>query len=282
MSTEPQGGTAVAVMSPAREQAQIERQRAMAEVTFGQQISPFSNGDAFKLACAIAERLCQSSMIPEAYRGHPENVMVAMDYGSRFGIGCVQMMQNMDVVKGRPGLRGTFLAALINKSPLFSRLSYEWRGTDKPGAKPSPDFGCRAYATEKATGEVLYGTWIDWRMVEGEGWDKNTKWTHMREQMFQYRAAAFWSRVHASDVTLGMHESEELFDMHDPRIVSHVEKQPAPDRGEFIERLAARAVDAEPSPSSDAGAEGAPPPAADPAPASTPSTPSRGRRRVIE
>ena len=199
--------------SPARELAHIERQRAMAETTFGGQISPFSNGDAFKLACAIAERIAMSSLIPEDYRGKPENILVAMDYAARLpGCNVLMVMQNMDVVKGRPGLRGTFLSALINRSPLFTRLRYEWRGTDNPGKTPTEDFGCRAYATEVATGEVVYGTWIDWRMVVAEGWNANKKWTSMREQMFQYRAASFWSRVNASDITLGLYEAEELRD----------------------------------------------------------------------
>lgn len=199
--------------SPEREIANIERQRAMAETTFGGAISPFSNGDAFKLACAMAERIAGSSLLPEDYRGKPENVLIAMDYASRLpNISPIMLMQNMDVVKGRPGLRGTFLAALINHSPLFSRLKYEFRGTDNPGGKPSPDYGCRAYAVERETGEIIYGTWIDWRMVEAEGWSSNKKWTSMRDQMFEYRAAAFWSRANASDITLGMYETEELRD----------------------------------------------------------------------
>ncbi len=200
--------------SPARELAHIERQRAMAETTFGGSISPFSNGDAFKLACAMAERIADSSLLPEDYRGKPENVLIAMDYASRLpNISPIMLIQNMDVVKGRPALRGTFLAGLINHSPLFSRLKYEFRGTDNPGGKPSPDYGCRAYAVERETGEIIYGTWIDWRMVEAEGWSANKKWTSMRDQMFEYRAAAFWSRANASDITLGMYETEELRDM---------------------------------------------------------------------
>ena len=198
--------------SPVREAAQIERQRAMAETTFGNGISPFSNGDAFKLACAMAERIAMSTFIPKDYQGNPENVLVAMDYASRLGTGLMMVMQNMDVVHGRPGLRGAYIAGLINASPLFSRLKYEWRGTDNPGGEPSLDFGCRAYATEVATGEVIVGTWIDWRMVKAEKWNNNAKWTSMREQMFQYRAAAFWSRANASDITLGLYESEEIRD----------------------------------------------------------------------
>lgn len=250
----------VAVLSPAREAAQIERQRAIAETTIGNGINPFSNGDAFKLAMNIAEFIAQSEFIPADYQGKPANVMVAMDYASRLpgNISPVMLMQNMEVVNGRPGLRGTFLAALVNKSPVFSRLRYEWRGTDKPGGQPSPDFGCRAYATDMASGDVVYGAWIDWRMVQGEGWDKNKKWTHLREQMFMYRATSFWSRVYASDITLGMYEAEELQDT----LVG--EYTVVRDRSSNAEKLEGRLADAEVVTATVIADAGEPLPAAEP------------------
>lgn len=195
-----------------RERALIERGRDMDATTFAGVNAVFSNGTAFNLACKMAGMMASSTILPEAYRDNPSNCLIAIDYAARLGVSPVMLAQNMDVVKGRPGLRGTFLAGIINASPLFSRLKYEWRGQDNPGKDPTPDFGCRAYATEQATGEVLVGAWVDWRMVKGEGWDSNKKWTNLREQMFMYRSAAFWSRAYASDVTLGLYESEELRD----------------------------------------------------------------------
>jgi hypothetical protein len=51
-------------------------------------------------------------------------------------------------------------------------------------------------------------------MVDAEGWSKKTgsKWLTMPEQMFMYRAAAFWSRVFAPEISLGMHTSDEVED----------------------------------------------------------------------
>lgn len=201
------------VPSPAREQAMIERGLAMDNTSFEHGISVFSNGTAFQLGVRMAEQLAHSNFLPDAYRGNQGDCLVLIEYASRLRVPVIQLAQNMDVVKGRPGLRGTFLAGIINASPLFSRLKYEWRGNaGKDGKPPSNDYGCRAYATEAETSDVLYGTWIDWAMVTGEKWSSNQKWNTMREQMFMYRAASFWSRAHASDVTLGLYESEELHD----------------------------------------------------------------------
>lgn len=204
----------LAPISPLREQALIARGRDMDATSFEGIHSVFSNGTAFQLATKMATMLADSTIMPEAYQGNPANCLIAIDYAARLAVSPVMLAQNMDVVKGRPGLRGTFLAGLINACPLFGRLKYEWHGEDKPGQDPADDFGCRAYAVDVESGDVLYGTWIDWRMVKAEGWNSNKKWTSMREQMFMYRAASFWSRAHASDVTLGLYEAEEIRDMH--------------------------------------------------------------------
>ena len=203
----------IATVSPLREQAAIERGLAMDATSFEGIHSVFNNGTAFQLAVKMADMLANSTIMPEAYQGNPANCLIAIDYAARLRVSPVMLAQNMDVVKGRPGLRGTFLAGVINACPLFDRLKYEWRGTDKPGGTPSEDFGCRAYATELSSGTVLYGAWIDWRMVVAEGWNTNKKWTGIREQMFIYRATSFWSRAYASDVTLGLYEADELHDI---------------------------------------------------------------------
>lgn len=227
MSTESQE-----LMPTLREQAVIERGLAMDATTFDGVTSVFSNGTAFQLATKMAQLLAGSTIMPEAYQDNPANCLIAIDYAARLNLSPVMLAQNMDVVKGKPGLRGTLLAAIINACPLFSRLKYEWKG--EPG---SAEYGCRAYATELETGDVLLGSWVTWQMVKSEGWDSNKKWTNLREQMFMYRAASFWSRAHASDVTLGLYESEELRDM-----------DPAPKRpergaiGDLQERLIQRAA----------------------------------------
>lgn len=198
-----------------RQLASIERQREMDGATFSRESGPFTSGTAFQLAVRMADILAQSTILPTEYRNNPANVLVAIDYASRLGVSPIMLAQNMDVVKGRPGLRGTFLVALINASPKWKDIDFEWQGTDNPGGTPTPDYGCRVLATRVSDGKVCKGNWIDWRMVVGEGWVANKKWEYMRAQMFVYRAASFWSRQWAPDVTLGLHESNELLEMND-------------------------------------------------------------------
>lgn len=232
----------IATVSPLREQAAIERGLAMDATSFEGIHSVFNNGTAFQLAVKMADMLANSTIMPEAYQGNPANCLIAIDYAARLRVSPVMLAQNMDVVKGRPGLRGTFLAGVINACPLFDRLKYEWRGTDNPGKEPSQDFGCRAYATELSSGTVLYGAWIDWRMVVAEKWNTNTKWTGIREQMFIYRATSFWSRAYASDVTLGLYEADELHDIHGGREPTRVTVEQRQGIDSLSERLKLRGV----------------------------------------
>ena len=138
--------------------------------------------------------------------------MIAMDMAQRIGANQLMVMQNLYIVHGTPSWSSKFLVATINACGRFSSLRYEWRG--EPG---TPEHGCRAWAVERATGERLDGIWVTWKMVKAEGWDgKNgSKWKTMPDQMFVYRAAAFWQRAYAPELGMGLITSEELHDVVD-------------------------------------------------------------------
>src|SRR5690606_28728464 len=52
-------------------------------------------------------------------------------------------------------------------------------------------------------------------MAHAEGWvSKNgSKWKTMPELMIRYRAAAFFGRLYAPEITMGMHTQEEVMDI---------------------------------------------------------------------
>ncbi len=120
------------------------------------------------------------------------------------------VMQNLYVVQGRPGWSSTFLIASVNHCGRYTALRYEERGTE--GDKT---YAVRAWATEKSSGERLNGTWITWQMVEQEGWSKKSgsKWLTMPGQMFKYRAAGFWVRTYAPEISMGLLTAEEVQDI---------------------------------------------------------------------
>jgi hypothetical protein len=169
-------------------------------------IAGFFDAQGFELLQRISSAFSKSELVPKEYRGNMPNCMIAIDIASRIKASPLMVMQNLYIVHGNPSFSSKFLIATINSCGRYTSLKYEWRG--KQG---DSNWGCRAYSSEKGSDEKLYGSWVDWKMVEQEGWSKraNTKWLAMPEQMFMYRASAFWQRAYAPELTMGINTVEE-------------------------------------------------------------------------
>jgi hypothetical protein len=178
------------------------------------------NESAFSLAVRRARALCSSTLVPNTYQGEDNlgNAMIALDIADRTGMPPLMVMQHLYIVHGKPGWSATFLIATVNACGRFTPLRFETDGGDNPAAK---SYRVRAVARDKATDETLRGTWITWAMADGEGWStkKDSKWKTMPEQMFMYRAAAFWTRAYAPELSLGLQTADELQDVHEGSVV---------------------------------------------------------------
>ncbi len=99
----------------------------------------------------------------------------------------------------------------MNACGRFTPLRFRWQGTEGKS-----DWGCRAVAKDRSTGEECIGTLITMKLANEEGWTKKngSKWLTMPEQMLCYRAAAFWTRIYAPELSLGMHTSDETIDVY--------------------------------------------------------------------
>lgn len=184
-----------------------------------QSIAAFASVGNFEAAQRMAKALASSSIVPEAYRGEKgvANCLVAMELASRTGASVMMVMQNVHVIQGKPSWSAAFLIASVNSCGRFSPLRFETEGEPiKEGWR------CRAVAKELATGDVLEGEWITAAMVHGEGWASKagSKWKTMPGQMGRYRAASFWTRAYAPEISLGMRTLDEVEDIGEPRTVS--------------------------------------------------------------
>ena len=179
---------------------------------------------AFELQLRKAKVFAASTLVPQQYRNNLPDCVIAMNMANRIGADVLQVMQNLYIVQGKPGWSGQFLIATFNQSGKFSAMRFEWEG--KEG---KPEWRCRAYATEKATGEVIRGAWVSWDMAQKEGWTKKagSKWLSMPEMMFQYRAAAFLVRAYAPEIAMGLQTTEELIDVSAGASVVGIEAAPS-------------------------------------------------------
>lgn len=175
-------------------------------------IAPFASEANFVAAQRVAKALGSSSLVPKQYQGHENlpNVLIALELASRIGASPLMVMQNLYVVQGKPSWSSSFLIACVNQSSRFTPLRFKFEG--KPGAD---DWGCRAEAKDKDSGEVCTGALITIKLAKAEGWygKSGSKWQTMPEQMLMYRAAGFWSRVYAPELSLGMLTAEEQQDI---------------------------------------------------------------------
>ena len=199
--------TNTADLAAMRQQQLAPREAQMPAVRAG-----FFDLQAFELIQRVSKAFAQSDLVPKQYQGNLANCMIAIDMAQRIGANPLMVMQNLYIVHGTPGWSSKFLIATINACGRYSSLRYEWKG--EPG---KPDYGCRAWAVERETGERLDGIWVTWEMVKAEGWDsKNgSKWKTMPDQMFVYRSAAFWQRAYAPELSMGLQTAEDLQDTFD-------------------------------------------------------------------
>lgn len=191
----------------------------------GGAIDVFASVSNFEAAQRMAVGLSKSSMVPDQYRGQDgvSNCLIALDIASRVKASVLMVMQNLDIIHGRPAWRAQFLIGSVNSCGRFTPIRYEFVGT-----KGQDDWGCVAVAKDKATGEKLVGTLITIRMAKDEGWatKSGSKWKTMAEQMLRYRAAAFWTRTYAPEIALGLPTVDEVIDVHGE--VVHEEARPLP------------------------------------------------------
>lgn len=172
----------------------------------------FTDLQSFELAGRAATALAASTLVPQQFQNHKANCLIALEMAQRIGASPLMVMQNLYIVHGRPSWSAKFLIATFNQCGRFSAIRFEWQG-----AKGSKDWGCRAWAIEKATQEKIQGAWITWEMVKAEGWESKTgsKWKTIPEQMFMYRAAAWLVNTHAPELSMGLNTQEELGDVYD-------------------------------------------------------------------
>jgi len=167
----------------------------------------------FELVQRKAKLLASSSLVPKEFQGNMANCAIGLNIAQRLGADPFCVLQNIDIIHGRPSFRATFLIAMVNASGRFTPLQFVMGGEGKTRS-------CVATA-KTSSGETVEGPQITMAMAEAEGWSTKpgSKWKTMPELMLRYRAAAFFARIYAPDITLGMQTSEESMDI-EPRQTS--------------------------------------------------------------
>lgn len=198
-----ENNTQVAVKEEKKEVAEQSRNK-ITDFSLG----IFGTSDNFLMATQMAKALASSTVVPKEYQGNFSNGLVAIEIAQRLRTSPLMVMQNLNVIQGRPSWSAQFLIAMVNGSGKYDmELQFDEK-TDKTG-KP---FSCQCW-TEK-NGRKVTGIVVDVDMAQAEGWvQKNgSKWKTMPQVMLRYRAASFFARMNCPELTLGYYSKDEILD----------------------------------------------------------------------
>jgi hypothetical protein len=166
-----------------------------------------SNPQSFDHVQRVAKALSSSTVVPKDYQNNIPNTIVALEMAHRIGCSPMMVMQNMDIIHGKPSWKSTFIIASINSSKRFDPLQFEMSGE-------GDNYGCVAWTRNKH-GDVVRGPKVTIGIAKAEGWYQKTgsKWKTIPELMLQYRSAAFFGRLHCPEILMGMHTADEVIDI---------------------------------------------------------------------
>ena len=203
-----------------------------------QDIRPgFFSAAAIKQLKVLTTIFSKSSLVPQAYRNNESDCAIVLNLASRMNADPLMMLQNVYVVHGTPALSSKMLIALFNSCGRFGSIHYH-----ETGKKGTDTQGIIAWAKELATGDILEGPEVTIAVAKAEGWySKNgSKWQTMPEQMLRYRAASWFIRTTAPELSVGLQTDDEVIDVT-PRNDTEEVQQNA-NREEFIPEAPAPAI----------------------------------------
>jgi hypothetical protein len=159
-------------------------------------------------AMQFSEMLASSSMVPKAYQGKPNDVLVCVQWGYEMGLAPMQALQNIAVINGKPSVYGDAMMALVQASPVCEDIEeyIENEGT------PNPVAVCMA--KRKGRKPVVAKFSVEDAKRAGL-WGKGGPWTAYPKRMLQMRARGFALRDAFPDVLKGMITAEEAQDYPD-------------------------------------------------------------------
>jgi hypothetical protein len=167
----------------------------------------------------LAQMMAKSDLVPKSFRGHPEDVLVAIQLGTEIGFAPVQALQSIAVINGRPSVWGDGFLALIMGSALYRDHDeyYEVDGQRVEGLtadtlkKDTTAAVCTFYRRGKpepvtrrfTVGQAKKALLLDKR---------DTPWITYPDRMLLMRARSWAGRDCFPDLLRGIRTAEEALD----------------------------------------------------------------------
>ena len=188
--------------------------------------SIYKNTDSFEFAQRQAKSLCESNLVPISYQGQKglPNCLVALEMSKRMNLSPLTVMQNLNIIHGRPTWSAQFISSQIMGCGRFENFDYLVKGEGET-------LEVQCIAKRIADQKLIKGTAVSMKMARLEGWTKNSKYTSMPELMLRNRAATFFGRQYIPDLLLGVQTSEEVVDIQPLDVTPETVKETLDDHG---------------------------------------------------
>ena len=190
--------------------------------------------EAMSSAHKLATVLCNTAMVPQAFRGKPDDGAAAILYGAELGLKPQQALQQVFVVHGQPAIYARTMVALLKaKGYRFSTVESTDESVTVNVVAPN--------------GEEETSTWTIERATKA-GYVKNAKYKTDPQAMLYAKAASEVSRKIAPNVLLGIKYTVEDMELEPIKATAERLDKPARGRGADAVRAALESKKAKPEP----------------------------------
>ena len=156
-------------------------------------------------AVQYARLISNSSFVPTQFRGKPEDILVAIQWGAELGLPPLQSLQNIAVINGRPTLWGDAALAVVQQ-----HHEYEWI---KEFVEEDEEGNVKAVCLIKRTNHEPHRSEFSVDMAKKAGLlGRQGPWSQYPERMLQMRARGFALRDVFADALRGLITREEAMD----------------------------------------------------------------------
>lgn len=169
-------------------------------------------------AMRFADLMAGSELVPQAYRGKPANILVAIQLGLELGLTPMRALRSIAVINGRPSMWGDDVLAMVLNSPVCEWVD-ESDSTDKQGVCKTKRVGHPEHVSIFTLEDARRAGLLQ----------KPGPWQMHTARMLKLRARGFCLRDKYADVLAGLITTEEAMDLPvSDAIPAQAEQPPAP------------------------------------------------------
>lgn len=187
---------------------------------------------ALDAAHKIGTALANTAMVPQTFRGKPDDAAAAILYGAELGLKPTQALQQVFVVHGQPAIYARTMVGLLKaEGYTFETVDTSDNAVTVRGTSPR--------------GEVEESTWTIDRAKKA-GYTGNKKYQSDPQAMLYAKAASEVCRKLAPDVLLGIRYTAEDLELEPRPVRATARRADQPSVGDVRAQLTARANPSEP------------------------------------